>query len=346
MQGSLAMRSNPEPRFGVLASRQGHRLLGIPYNGFWMELGQQTREDSTKRKQRKKEEDLRRSQHLGHENASEHLKVDICRLPMYAQVMIKITAGLLIWYSDADLTPIYSAMYVPNKSQFSVDIKVRTLRPDWHVQISKDVQGPHVQIRESIMSKVGQRSQAVMRNYGPLPWDRLNLMRDVWIVMQFGIGRRDTWTWDENGWKWMKMDEMGMRCRRADELVGSRQQELAGLKGEEVLKLKSVILPHNCGRYLHSHFRTTLENFPRWCLLFPTWGAWCELTGRREAVGVCAPGLFELHRTVKLTRFEHAKLRLMKELGVSAPQYWSQDQQTWKVHEHSSRSVMSVHYDT
>lgn len=68
----------------------------------------------------------------------------------------------------------------------------------------------------------------------------------------------------------MKMDEMGMRRRRADELVGSRQQELAGLKGEEVLKLKCVILPHNCGRYLHSQFRTTLENFPRCCLLFPT----------------------------------------------------------------------------
>lgn len=199
------MRSNPEPRFGVLASRQGHRLLGIPYNGFWMELGQQTREDSTKRKQRKKEEDLRRSQHLGHENASEHLKVDICRLPMYAQVMIKITAGLLIWYSDTDLTPIYSAMYLPNKSQFSVDIKVRTLRPDWHVQISKDVQGPHVQIRESILfsqlangHRLWWETMAHSHGIASILWEMFELS------VQFGIGRRDTWTWDENGWKWMK----------------------------------------------------------------------------------------------------------------------------------------------
>ena len=200
---------------------------------------------------------------------------------------------------------------------------------------------------KDLMSKSEKASCLKLANGHRLWWETMAHSHGIASILWEMLIVSAVWNREKRymdmGWKWMKMDEMGMRCRRADELVGSRQQELAGLKGEEVLKLKSVILPHNCGRYLHSQFRTTLENFPRCCLLFPTWGAWCELTGRREAVGVCAPGLFELHRTVK---FEHAKLRLMKELGVSAPQYWSQDQQTWKVHEHSSRSVMSVHYDT
>ncbi len=73
-----------------------------------MELGWRMREDSTRRKQRKKEKDLRRSQHLGPENASDHFKVDICRLSLYVCTSYDRTLGLLIWYSDTDLAPIYS----------------------------------------------------------------------------------------------------------------------------------------------------------------------------------------------------------------------------------------------